>query len=90
MPLIKGEVADVMQNNMIHIMLDRNQLNYELSDVEVELKRRNVDHSKSLGIMKYIFVFCTLAALIAYYKSVKFCSRNNPFRFLISKRKTWD
>jgi hypothetical protein len=72
-------------------VLEKQQLNYELSEVEVELKRRNVDHTKSLGLMKYIFVFCTLAALIIYYKAVRLHSTLKLLcRSLTSKWRTWD
>lgn len=69
---MKGDVEDIMQNNLFHVVIDKTQQNYEVQDVEIILKKRNIEHTKSLTLLKYVFVFCTSIATVFYYKSVSY------------------
>eukprot|EP00347_Sterkiella_histriomuscorum_P006317 403353220 len=69
-PILKGDVQDIMQNNLFHVFVDHSQHNFEVQELEIILKKRNIEHTKSLTFMKYVFVFATLLATILYYKSI--------------------
>lgn len=67
---MKGNVEDILQNNLFHVLIDKKQQNYEIQEVEMIIKKRNLEHTKSLTLMKYVFFFATLITTFLYYKSV--------------------
>ena len=89
-PIMKGDVQDIMQNNLFHVFVDHSQNNYEVQELEIILKKRNIEHTKSLTFMKYVFVFATLLATVLYYKSVRILCLFYCYRFHTSKWKTSD
>ena len=64
----------LFNNLAIHIVMEENQRQLHINEINFDLRKRNVQHTKSLNMMKYAFILATLVVLYRYWKSVTLSS----------------
>ena len=70
------------------MLMEQSQANYQIKDIDLYMKQRNLDHMNCLSMLKYVFIFMTTITLYKYYKSVSYACLKLCYRFRISKSMT--
>jgi hypothetical protein len=69
-PIIKGDIENYMIYNGFAIQVEKQQKDFSIRNIEFNLKKRNIDHTFSLSVLKYFFLSASILATVLYYRIV--------------------
>ena len=68
---MQRDTTKLLKSNGFIVQTETKYEGFSVKSVELSVKKRNVNHSFYLGILKYVFVAATVLTLFLYFRIVR-------------------